>query len=126
MERLGCVRKKNVRSLWPKYYQEIGVDAILWVVDSTGTVEEIEESRKELETQLRQPQLNGKAIYILCNKQDINGAKKAEEIKTLFKTTNFDSNHKVFCRGISAKTGYNVKESMVELAKELKVELKGH
>jgi hypothetical protein len=30
--------KKNVRSLWPTYYKEGGVDAILWVVDSTGTV----------------------------------------------------------------------------------------
>lgn len=29
-----------------------------------GSAEEIEESRKELETQLRHPQLNGKAVYV--------------------------------------------------------------
>lgn len=29
--------KKNVRSLWANYYQAGGVDAIIWVVDSSGT-----------------------------------------------------------------------------------------
>jgi len=117
--------RKNTRSLWSRYYQEGGVDAILWVVDASSSDERLDESRKELDSQLRHPVLAKKPLYVLCNKSDVQGAKKPEDIFELFHLeAHKKDGRKVMIKGISAKTGMNVKEAMHELAKELKVELK--
>jgi len=97
----------------------------LWVVDASSSDERLDESRKELDSQLRHPVLAKKPLYVLCNKDDVAGAKKPEDIAELFHLeAHKKDGRKVMIKGISAKTGHNVKEAMHELAKELKVELK--
>eukprot|EP01126_Amoeba_proteus_P041009 TRINITY_DN43_c0_g1_i2.p1 TRINITY_DN43_c0_g1~~TRINITY_DN43_c0_g1_i2.p1 ORF type:complete len:176 (-),score=40.15 TRINITY_DN43_c0_g1_i2:103-630(-) len=117
--------KKSTRSLWPRYYQEGSVDAVIWVVDACSTEERFEESRKELEAQLRQPVLDKKPIYVLVNKMDKEGAVDPEEVARKLKLAQHQDRRKIFVKGVSSKTGQNVKEAMAELAKELKVDLKG-
>lgn len=116
--------KKSTRSLWPRYYQEGTVDAVIWVVDAASTDERWEESRKELEAQLRHPVLDKKPIYIILNKSDLDGAVDEEEAKKRLKIAQHSDKRKIFIKAVSAKSGKNVKEAMSELAKELKVELK--
>lgn len=112
-----------MRSLWPNYYKEGSVDAIIWVIDSADK-DRFDESRKELEAQLRHPVLAGKTLCILCNKQDEQGAMSPDEILKKCKLEGQTDKRTIICKGISAKTGAGIKEVMKELAKELKVELK--
>jgi GTPase SAR1 family protein len=118
--------KKSVRSLWSSYYggsKEVSVDAIIWVVDSASSQEELEESKRELEVQMKHPVLQGKTLCILFNKCDEAGARKMAELKEFFNVAQYNKRN-VLCFETSAKKGTNVKESMKQLAKSLKVEIK--
>lgn len=119
--------KKSVRSLWSNYYggsKEVSVDAIIWVVDSASSQEDLEESKRELEIQMKHPVLQGKTLCILFNKCDEPNARKMAELKEFFNVAQFTKRPPVICFETSAKKGTNVKESMKQLAKSLKVEIK--
>eukprot|EP01125_Pyxidicula_operculata_P004754 TRINITY_DN1775_c0_g1_i1.p1 TRINITY_DN1775_c0_g1~~TRINITY_DN1775_c0_g1_i1.p1 ORF type:complete len:138 (-),score=15.98 TRINITY_DN1775_c0_g1_i1:369-782(-) len=64
--------KSSTRSLWSSYYKEGGVDAIVWVVDASDT-SRIEESKRCLDAQMREPALANKILFVLANKQDVDG-----------------------------------------------------
>jgi len=111
--------KANTRSLWSSYYKNGGVDAVLWVVDSADQ-SKLEESRKCLETQMRDPALANKLLYVLANKQDVEGALSIEELSHKLNIAQYDGKRPHFISGVSAKDGTNVRESMNDLARHLK------
>jgi len=113
----------NTRSLWPSYYKDGGVDAVIWVVDSASE-SSLEESRKALETAMRAPELQGKILYVLANKQDQDGALKPEEISQSLKLKQYQDKRELACVGVSASTGEGIKEAMDDLAKRMKAHLK--
>jgi len=116
--------KASTRSLWPSYYKEGGIDAVIWVVDSACSEEALEESRKALETAMRAPELQGKILYVLANKQDMDGARKEEEISEALKLKQYDKKRELTVAEVSATTGDGIKEAMEDLAKRMKVHLK--
>lgn len=65
--------------------------------------------------------LLGVLLFVLANKQDVDGARKPEEISKLLNLAGQEGKrpHQIF--GISAKTGAGIKEAMDALAKEIKV-----
>lgn len=115
--------KASVRSLWSSYYKQGGIDAIIWVVDAADK-DRIEESKKVLQQQLRDPELANKLLFVIANKSDIDGAIDAEELSKQLKLSQYEGKRPVQCVAISAKTGAGVKEAMALLAKETKVEIK--
>jgi len=115
--------KASVRSLWSSYYKQGGIDAIIWVVDAADK-EHLEESKKVLQQQLRDPELAGKLLFVVANKTDVDGAVDADEISKLLKLSQYEGKRPYQCVGVSAKTGNGVKEAMKLLAKETKVEIK--
>ena len=68
----------TLRPYWQNYYERTG--ALLWVVDSSD-VGRLEICRDELHGLLKEEKLVGATLLILANKQDLQGALPASEIK---------------------------------------------
>lgn len=115
--------KASVRSLWSSYYKQGGIDAIIWVVDASDK-DRIEESKKVLQQQLRDPELANKLLFVVANKTDIDGALDADDIAKELKLSQYDGKRTYHIVGVSAKTGKGVKEAMALLSKETKLEIK--
>lgn len=64
--------------------------------------------------------LSGVILYVLANKQDVNGALKPEDISSKLNLSSYEGKRPYFVKGISAKDGTDIKEAMDELAKEIK------
>jgi len=73
---------------------------------------------------MRDPNLQNKILFVLANKQDVEGALSAEDVAKKLKLTQYEGKRPFYCRGVSAKSGDHVQESMNELAKEMKKHLK--
>jgi len=98
--------KKSVRTLWSNYYgssKEVSIDAIIWVVDSASSQEDLEESKRELEVQMKHPVLAGKTLCLLFNKMDVANARKMTELKEFFNVNQFTNKRPVLCFETSGK-----------------------
>ena len=80
----------TIRSYWRNYFEE--TDGVIWVVDS-GDKLRLNDCKEELHNLLKQEKLAGATLIVLCNKQDINGALKVEEIKNIFELDKITSRH---------------------------------
>lgn len=67
---------KNIRRIWKTYLSE--VHGIIYVLDASDP-KRFEESRKALADSLAQAHLQGKAVLVLANKQDLPSAATAAE-----------------------------------------------
>lgn len=72
----------NIRPHWNKYYSPH--NAAVYVIDSAGTAESMQESKTQLQECLSNPEFNKLPILIVCNKQDLPYAKKQQEIVDFF------------------------------------------
>ncbi|XP_041360678.1 ADP-ribosylation factor-like protein 15 [Gigantopelta aegis] len=68
----------TVRQFWDRYYQ--GMQGIIFVINSTGTDEELEYAKTELRKALDHPSIRGLPLLVLANFQNQPGAKTADEI----------------------------------------------
>ncbi len=115
--------KASVRSLWSSYYKQGAIDAIIYVIDLADK-DRLDESKKVLHAQMRDPVLAGKLLFVIGNKSDADGVMSAEELETFLKLSQYDGKRAYKCVTVSAKTGAGVKEAMNLLAKETKLEIK--
>jgi len=67
----------SIRPYWRCYYPN--TDAIIFVVDSTD-VDRLETARAELHSMLEEADLEKSILLVFANKQDMKGARNAEEI----------------------------------------------
>lgn len=88
----------RIRPLWRHHYDTC--DIIVFVIDSSNP-QKIEESKIELQKIISDEILKKKVLLILANKQDVDGALKAEEIEK--KLDLGEGKWKLF--GCSAMTG---------------------
>lgn len=70
----------TIRSYWRNYFEQ--TDGVIWVVDSSDKLR-LEDCKLELHNLLKQEKLAGATLLVLCNKQDIKGALRVEEIKNV-------------------------------------------
>mmetsp|Transcript_148323 Transcript_148323/g.474754 ORF Transcript_148323/g.474754 Transcript_148323/m.474754 type:complete len:188 (-) Transcript_148323:505-1068(-) len=68
--------QSRIRPLWRHYYE--GTDGIVFVVDC-GDRERIGDARSELDKMLKEEQLQGAALLVLANKQDLPNVMLASE-----------------------------------------------
>ena len=80
----------TIRSYWRNYFEE--TDGVIWVVDSSDKLR-IQDCKEELHNLLKQEKLAGATLLVFCNKQDINGALKVEEIKNLLDLNTITTRH---------------------------------
>lgn len=67
----------TIRSYWRNYFEQ--TDGVIWVVDSSDKLR-LKDCKEELHNLLKQDKLAGSTLLVLCNKQDIEGALKTNEI----------------------------------------------
>jgi ADP-ribosylation factor-like protein 2 len=70
--------QKSIRAYWRNYFES--TDGLIWVVDSADRMR-LELCRDELLALLQQEKLAGASLLIFANKQDIEGALSADEIR---------------------------------------------
>ena len=73
---------------------------------------------------MRAPELHGKILYVLANKQDLEGAASSEDISQALKLKQYQDKRELACAEVSAETGAGIKEAMEDLAKRMKAHLK--
>jgi small GTP-binding protein len=69
---------RDFRSVWKFYFAELW--GFVWVADATNA-EAFEESRVELHAVLDHPMMAGKPFTIVANKQDLDGAADADQVR---------------------------------------------
>jgi ADP-ribosylation factor-like protein 2 len=80
----------TIRSYWRNYFEE--TDGVIWVVDSSDKLR-LKDCKEELHNLLKQDKLAGATLIVLCNKQDISGALKVEEIKNILELDSITTRH---------------------------------
>ncbi|XP_034559428.1 ADP-ribosylation factor-like protein 14 [Notolabrus celidotus] len=107
----------KMREHWKSFHQDAA--AVVFVVDSSDRAR-VEEARRELEGTLRSEQLRGRPLILIANKQDVNGALTATEMKDTFHMRRICSGRDWYVQPCSASTGFGVEEAfsrVVQLAK---------
>ncbi|XP_039999856.1 ADP-ribosylation factor-like protein 14 [Xiphias gladius] len=99
----------QMRQHWESFHP--GAAAVAFVVDSSDR-RRLEEARRELEKTLRSDELPGRPLILLANKQDVDGALNATEIKDRFNLRRICSGRDWFVQPCSASTGYGVEEAL--------------
>lgn len=103
--------QRTIRAYWRNYFER--TDGLVWVVDSADAAR-LEVCREELRDLLGQEKLAGASLLVLANKQDVRGARGAEEIALalgLREGTSFRNRHWSIM-GCSAVTGEGLVEGM--------------
>lgn len=106
----------KIRQLWQHYYQNS--HGLIFVVDSSDR-ERLQEARKELETVLSSPAMDGVPVVVFANKQDLPGAVSSSELAEelhLHKMTG----RRWFIQATCAQTGEGLYEGIDELARYVK------
>ena len=68
----------SLRSYWRNYFEQ--TDGLIWVVDSADRAR-LADCKAELQVLLQQERLAGASLLVFANKQDIEGALTAEQIR---------------------------------------------
>merc|ERR1719465_250507 len=68
----------SLRSYWRNYFEQ--TDGLIWVVDSADRAR-LRDCKAELQVLLQQERLAGASLLVFANKQDIEGALTAEQIR---------------------------------------------
>ena len=69
--------RDKIRPLWRHYYQQ--TNAIIYMVDSNDR-ERTDEASEELSNMLREDELQGYPLLVMCNKQDLPNAMSVREV----------------------------------------------
>ena len=68
----------SLRSYWRNYFEQ--TDGLIWVVDSADRAR-LQDCKAELQELMQQERLAGASLLVFANKQDIEGALTAEQIR---------------------------------------------
>ena len=92
----------SLRSYWRNYFEQ--TDGLIWVIDSADRMR-LRDCKAELQSLLQQERLAGASLLVFANKQDIEGALTAEQIREELELDKFcEKRHWRIC-GCSAFTG---------------------
>lgn len=71
----------NVRKYWPHYFA--GAQGIVFVVDSSSSDDDVDLAAAELKEALSHPSLESLPLLVFAGKQDVNGARNADELSRM-------------------------------------------
>ncbi|KAK2822375.1 hypothetical protein Q5P01_022440 [Channa striata] len=108
----------RMREYWTSFHEDTA--AVVFVVDSSDK-KRVNEARRELEQTLRSDQLRGRPLILLANKQDVNGALTATELKDKFNLNKICSDRDWFVQPCSASTGVGVEEAFRQVVHMIKL-----
>lgn len=98
-----------LRPYWRCYFPN--TSAIIYVIDSSDTAR-LPTSRSELLTMLSEEELAGVPLLVFCNKQDMEGAMKPEEISEQLGLAGGEKGRDWSVRGSCATKGEGLEEGL--------------
>lgn len=101
--------QSSIRPYWRCYFPN--TSAIIYVIDSADHTR-IGSSRTELLTMLAEEELKGVPLLVFCNKQDIEGALKPEDISEQLGLAGGEKTRPWSVRGSSARKGEGLEEGL--------------
>ncbi len=110
--------QRKMREHWKSFHPDAA--AVVFVVDSSDR-RRLGEARRELENTVRSEELRGRPVILLANKQDVNGALTATEIKDRFNLRKVCSGRDWFVQPCSASTGFGVEEAFRRVVQMVKL-----
>jgi len=111
----------RIRPLWRHYF--IGTDALIYVVDSSD-VGRMEEAKTEFQRIVTDNEMQEAVVLVLANKQDMEQALPAEEVGSLLEVGQLEGRC-LSIRGVCAKDGQGLVESIDWMAQEINTRRKG-
>ena len=97
------------RPYWRCYFPN--TSAIIYVIDSSD-VDRLSTSRSELLTMLSEDELAGVPLLVFCNKQDVEGALKPEEVSEQLGLAGGEKGREWSVRGSCATKGEGLEEGL--------------
>jgi ADP-ribosylation factor-like protein 1 len=97
------------RPYWRCYFPN--TSAIIYVIDSSDTAR-LGTSRAELLTMLSEEELKGVPLLVFCNKQDVQGALKPEDISEQLGLAGGEKSRPWSVRGCCATKGEGLEEGL--------------
>jgi len=101
--------QSSIRPYWRCYFPN--TSAIIYVIDSSDAPR-LQTSRSELLTMLSEEELAGVPLLVFCNKQDIEGALKPEEISDQLGLAGGEKGRDWSVRGSCATEGEGIEEGL--------------
>ncbi|TFY53511.1 hypothetical protein EVJ58_g9417 [Rhodofomes roseus] len=101
--------QSSIRPYWRCYFPNTA--AIIYVIDSADT-ERLKTSRSELLTMLSEEELAGVPLLVFCNKQDVDGALKPEQVSEELGLAGGEKERQWSVRGSSAIKGEGLEEGL--------------
>lgn len=108
----------RMREHWKSFHQDAA--AVVFVVDSSD-LGRLEEARRELDKTLRSEHLSGLPLIVVANKQDVNGALTATEMKDRINLKRMVSGRDWFVQPCSASTGFGVEDVFKQVVQMVKI-----
>lgn len=99
----------QLRPYWRCYFPNTA--AIIYVIDSSDTAR-LPTSRSELLTMLSEDELAGVPLLVFCNKQDVEGALKPEEISEQLGLAGGEKERQWSVRGSCATKGEGLEDGL--------------
>ncbi|KAI5833498.1 ARF/SAR superfamily [Schizophyllum commune Tattone D] len=103
------VQYKNIKPYWRCYFPNTA--AIIYVIDASDHAR-IPTSRNELLTMLSEEELKGVPLLVFCNKQDIEGAMKPEDISEQLGLAGGEKTRPWSVRGSCATKGEGLEDGL--------------
>ncbi|KAH8106267.1 ARF SAR [Cristinia sonorae] len=101
--------QSSIRPYWRCYFPN--TSAIIYVIDSSDTAR-LTTSRSELLTMLSEEELAGVPLLVFCNKQDVEGALKPEEISEQLGLAGGETQRQWSVRGSCATKGEGLEQGL--------------
>ncbi|KIJ70352.1 hypothetical protein HYDPIDRAFT_143627 [Hydnomerulius pinastri MD-312] len=101
--------QSSIRPYWRCYFPN--TSAIIYVIDSSDHAR-LTTSRGELLTMLSEDELNGVPLLVFCNKQDVEGALKPEEISEQLGLAGGETSRPWSVRGSCATKGEGLEDGL--------------
>ncbi|KAI0040706.1 ARF/SAR [Auriscalpium vulgare] len=101
--------QSSIRPYWRCYFPN--TSAIIYVIDSSDHAR-MQTSREELLTMLSEEELTGVPLLVFCNKQDVVGALKPEEISEQLGLAGGEKSREWSVRGSCALKGEGLEEGL--------------
>lgn len=107
----------NLRSLWEKYYSE--AHGVIFMIDASQK-KRFEEAKSTLDRVLASRDLSNCPLLILCNKTDVQGAEKTDEVLESLGLKTMGPAQPFNILPVCAMDGNGVKESVQWLVQTIK------
>ncbi|XP_052827004.1 ADP-ribosylation factor-like protein 15 [Octopus bimaculoides] len=109
----------NVRIYWDRYLS--GVDALIYVVNSADTADDLQLASQELTRILQNKQLNNVPLLLMANHHDMEDARSMDQLKQIFDWPIISTNRQCIIHPCSIKNTDTIEQGFKKLCGKLQI-----